>query len=307
MPSPSDVLKEIVKTVYRAQAVRYKLAGALMNRLKQMPSEPSVFEVNGYQTYVWVPKGRAKEYRVWPPSLTAPPEGWLKTRDYAPKDPIIPVNWNAVYSQLAPKFSIKLAVLDSIRDLLNMLTAAEIVTEAANPSEWGGRCSFNGMPAWYRLEADRMVIMYYDETLQKWVSETVAYSGEIEACGIKKWINMALDSISQGIYVTCPDGTSMTVSYEAPLCSDLDQMVSYLRQLAEKQSYCVVYRPKSLYFIDGPLAGVSWSEESTPPWLFYSPSSGVVMTDSQTLGDKIQRAVDLCSQKLKRYYCTSTT
>ncbi len=307
MPSPSDVLKEIVKTVYKAQAVRYKLAGALMNRLKQMKSAPSVFEVNGYQTYVWVPAGLDREYRVWPPSLTAPPEGWLKTRDYAPKDSIIPVDWNIVYSQLAPKFSIRLAVLDSIRDMLNMLTAAEIVTEAANPSEWTGRCNFNGIPAWYRIEADKIVIMYYDETLVQWTSETVAYSGEIEACGIKKWINMTLDSISQGVPVICPDGTMLTVSYEAPLCSDLDQMVSYLRQLVEKQSYCIVYRPKSLHFIDGPLAGVSWSEESTPQWLFYSPDSGVVTVDRDALANRIQKALDLCSQKLKQYYCKTTT
>jgi hypothetical protein len=306
MSSPGPVFQEILKTVYRAQAVRYKLAKAVMDRLKSVKSAPSVFEVNGYQTYVWVPAGLNREYRVWPPTLTGLPEGWIKTRDYAPKVPIIQVDWNSVFSRLSPRFSIKLAVLDSIKDMLNMLTAAEIVTEAVNPSEWGGRCNFNGAPAWYRIEADRIVVTYYDETLGQWTSETVAYSGEIEACGIKKWISMTLDSVSQGIYVICPDGTSMTVSYEAPLCSDLDQMVSYLRQLAEKNSYCIVYRPKSLYFIDGPLAGVSWSEESTPQWLFYSPGSGVVTVDRDTLASRIQKALDLCAQKLKQYYCTST-
>jgi hypothetical protein len=303
MSTPDQVFQEIVKTVYKAQAIRYKLAKSIFNALKQIKSAPTIFEVNGYQTYVWVPAGLNREYRVWPPTLTGLPEGWIAKRDYSPKMPIIPVKWDDVFTKLSPRFSIKLSVLDSIKDLLNMLTAAEIVTEAANPSEWGGRCNFNGMPAWYRMEADRIVITYYDETLGQWTSESIAYSGEIPQCGIKNWINMTLDSISKGVYVICPNGTDMKLSYEAPLCSDLDQMVSYLRQLAEKNSYCVVYRPKSLYFIDGPLAGVSWSEENTPQWLFYSPGTGVIMVDKEALANRIQNAIDLCAQKLASIYC----
>jgi hypothetical protein len=303
MLSPVQVFQEIVKTVYKAQSVRYKLAKSIFESLRRIKSDPSVFEVNGYQTYMWVPAGTSKEYRVWPPTLTSPPNGWLRNRSYFPGTPVIPANWGDIFSKLSPHFSIKLSVLDSIKGLLNMLTAAEIVTESVNPGEWGGRCNFNGTPAWYRIEADRIVITYYDESLEQWTTESIAYSGEISQCGIKNWINMTLDSISKGIYIICSGGTDMKVSYEAPLCSDLDQAVSYLRQLAEKNSYCIVYRPKSLYFIDGPLAGVSWSEENTPEWLFYSPSSGVVTVDKDALADRIQNAIDLCAQKLKTIYC----
>jgi hypothetical protein len=303
MTSPKDVFKEIVKATYKAHAARYRLAQALMERLKGMSSDASVFEVSGYQTYVWVPKDFKKEYRVWPYSLTSLPTGWLKDRPYAVKTPPIEVDWKTVYEQLAPKFSIKLAVMDSIKDLLNMLTAAEITTEGINPSEWSGRAIFNGMPAWYRIESDRIVITYYDETLETWTTETIAYSGEIDQCGIKNWIQMTLDSIIRGILIICPDGKQFVASYEAPLCSDLDQMVAYLRQLAEKHSYCVVFRPKSLSFIDGPLAGVSWSEESIKPWLFFSPGLGAVMTCREEIAGKIEYALATCEDKLEALYC----
>ena len=114
MPSPGQVFQEIVKTVYKAQAVRYKLAKSVFNALKQLKSAPSIFEVNGYQTYVWVPAGANKEYRVWPPTLTGPSGGWISTKGYLSRTSIIPVNWGDVFTKLSPKFTIKLSVLSLI-------------------------------------------------------------------------------------------------------------------------------------------------------------------------------------------------
>ncbi len=303
MYTSKDALKDILRTVYKIQTVRYALASEVLKKLKQKASEPSVVEVNGYQTYIWLPPDKKKEYRVWPPTLTGYPEGWLAEKQYVPYDRIIPVDWDGLFNKLKPRFSVKLAVLDSIRNMLNMLTAAEIVMDYANPSEWSGRAIFNDMPAWYRIDSNGLTVTYYDETVGRWVTETLAYPGDNQACRVKWWVNELLKVISQGVYVQCPDGTSKVVGYEAPLCSDLDQTVTFLRSLSEKHGFCVVYRPKALYFVDGPLEGITWTEQYTPPLLFYSPASGPTQLDVNQFYERLENAINTCAEKLKGVYC----
>ena len=81
-PDLRYVIKRITTAYLKKQLIRFKIAKALLGHLANLSHDKVVAEVQGYQSYIWVPQGRGREYRVWAPTLTNPPEGWLRERGF---------------------------------------------------------------------------------------------------------------------------------------------------------------------------------------------------------------------------------
>jgi hypothetical protein len=300
-----DFFRDLTHTVYRAQRIRYRLARSLLSRLQSRTSKPTVVEINGYQTYIWVPQGKEREYRLWPYTLTSKSGGWLDTRPYAPASPPIAVNWDDVYRKLTPSFSVKTAVLQSIRDLLGMLTQAEITAQFAEPTDWQGRVMFGDYLGWYRVDSRGIAVRYFDAALDRWSEGYVARS-EVSGCDAKDRLSKALSDVAAGIEVKCSGAAAVRTNYEAPLCSDLDQLVTYIRQLMERQAYCVYVYPERIFFFDGPLQGLSWTYTTPASVVFYAPGRGAILVDVDRLLSDLQTAVSNCAYKMRPVACAQT-
>ncbi len=294
--------RDLTHTIYRAHRIRYRLAKSLLSRLQSRPSAPAVIEVNGYQTYIWVPQGKEKEYRLWPYTLTSKSGSWLDGRPYAPASPPISINWGDVYRKLSPSFSVKTAVLQSIRGLLGMLTQAEIVAKFEDPTDWQGRVMYGDYLGWYRIDSRGIEIKYFDASLDRWAQGYVAAS-ETSGCGAKERLSQALSNIASGIEIRCNEETAVRANYEAPLCSDLDQLVTYIRQLMERQAYCIYVYPDRIFFFDGPLQGLAWTYTTPVSTIFYAPGHGAILLDVDRLLSDLQNAVNNCAYKMMSAVC----
>ncbi len=298
-----NFFRDLTHTVYRAQRVRYKLARSLLSRLQARTSRPAVVEINGYQTYIWVPKGKEKEYRLWPYTLTSKSGSWLDTRPYAPAGPPMSVNWGDVYRKLSPSFSVKTAVLNSIRDLLGMLTQAEILAKFEEPTDWQGRVMYGDYLGWYRVDSKGIAVRYFDVALDRWTQGYIA-SSEVSGCDAKDRLSQAMSYVVSGIEVKCTDTMAVKTNYEAPLCSDLDQMVTYIRQLLERQAYCIFDYPERVFFFDGPLEGLSWTYLTPVSVAFYAPGHGAILINVDSLLSDLYKAIDNCAVKMRPTVCT---
>lgn len=305
MSSPSSpavaVAKEALKLLVDIQSLRYKYAKAMLSKLTSAAStEPWVVEVSGHQTYIWLP-GRKQEFRVLPYSLTAKVQSWLTTRPYAPQEPPIVVDWNKVFEKLKARFRLKTVVFDSIKELLNMLTAAEIETEEIGFEEWVGRVQFGVFSGVYKIDANGIKISYR-ETITGEIQEVTIATSETNGCSAKRTLNNLLKDIISGIDVKCQDGVKK-VNYMNWVCSDLDQLVTYIRQLMDKQAYCITYQANNVLFIDGPLAGLTWNKDVKPEFIFYDGTKAIVV-DLEELVKQVNTAKSLCATSMSKYVCT---
>mgnify|MGYP001770658240 CR=1 FL=1 len=300
-----DLTRRANDIIYRINRIRFKYGARLVKRLQTaFSSVPSVIEVNGYQTYVWVPAYRRKEYRVWPYSLTAKSGSWLDSRPYAPASPPVPVNWAVIYSKLAANFSINTAVLHAIRDALTLVTQASITASYQTPEDWVGRVQYGAYIGWYKLSGDGIVVGYYDPSVDRWVEGRIATS-ESSGCDAKERLRTAMESVLKGLTIKC-DGTTVVFPYEAPLCSDLDQIVTYIRQVIDKQVYCPFVFPDSILFIDGPLIGLSYTYQTGRLVILYDGKTATLLNVDDLL-KTLETAVNNCVEKLKGYACVLRT
>lgn len=305
MSSPSSlaaaVAREALKLLADIHSLRYKYAKAMLSKLTSAAStEPWVVEVSGYQTYIWLP-GKKQEFRVLPYSLTAKVQSWLTTRPYAPQEPPIVVNWNEVFEKLKANFRLKTVVFESIKELLDMLTAAEIETEEIEFEEWAGRVQFGEFSGVYKIDADGIKIAYLETVTGKVEKVTIATS-ETSGCTAKQILINLLKDTTSGIDVKCQTGLKK-VNYMNWVCSDLDQLVTYIRQLLDKQVYCITYKAKHILFLDGPLAGLTWNMDAQPEFIFYDGSKATVV-DLESLVQQVRTAKSLCANSMSKYVCT---
>lgn len=298
-----EVTRRAAQLIYKIHTLRFRLAKEVLNRLQNYNSRPAVIEVNGYQTYLWVPRGLEREYRVWPYTLTSRPGGWLETRPYAPPGPPVPVSWADIFSKLRANFSINTAVLESIRDLLSMVTQASIEQAASYPEDYSGTVQYGEYRGWYRLAGDGIYVRYFDAGHDRWVEGRIATS-ESSGCEAKTELKTILSQITSGIQVDC-SGTIVSYPYEAPLCSDLDQLVTYVRQLLDKTVFCPFIYPSSILFVDGPLAGLSYTYQATNVAIFYDGRIATLV-DIGSLKSMFNTAVQNCANKMKTSACAVT-
>jgi hypothetical protein len=249
-----------------------------------------------------VPQGKEKEYRLWPYTLTSKSGGWLDTRPYAPAGPPMSVSWSDVYRKLSPSFSVKTAVLQSIKDLLGMLTQAEILAQFEDPTDWQGRVMYGDYLGWYRVDSRGIAVRYFDAALDRW-SEGYVATSEVSGCDAKARLSQALSYVASGIEVKCTDTVSVKTNYEAPLCSDLDQLVTYIRQLLERQAYCIYVYPERIFFFDGPLQGLAWTYVTPVSVVFYAPGQGAILINVDSLLSDLYKAIDNCAVKIKPTVC----
>lgn len=296
----NEVTKRAIQLIYKIHTFRFRLAKEVLKRLQSYNSAKTVIEVNGYQTYLWLPQGFEREYRIWPYTLTSKPGGWLETRPYAPQEPPVPINWSDAFSKLKARFRIKTVVLESIRDLLSMLTQATIEHEQFYPENFSGTVQFGEFMGWYRLAGDGIYVRYFDPGEDRWVEGRIATS-ESSGCEAKTELKAILSEIGSGIRVNC-NGTTVRYPYEAPVCSDLDQLVTYLRQLLDKTVFCPYIYPSSVLFIDGPLAGLSYTYQAADLAIFYD-GRVATLVDITSLKSLINTAVQNCAIKLKTSAC----
>lgn len=300
-----DLTRRANDIIYRINRIRFKYGARLVKRLQDaFSSAPSVIEVNGYQTYMWVPADRRKEYRVWPYSLTAKSGSWLDSRPYAPESPPVPVNWAEIYSKLAANFSINTAVLQAVHGALTLVTQASITATYQTPEDWAGRVQYGAYMGWYKLSGNGIVVGYYDLSVDRWVEGRIATS-EASGCDAKERLRSAMESVLKGLTITC-GSTTVEFPYEAPLCSDLDQIVTYIRQVLDKQAYCPFVFPDSILFVDGPLMGLSYTYQTGSLVILYDGKTATLLNVDSLLS-ALNTAVKNCAEKLKDYACPKQT
>lgn len=80
-----------------------------------------------------------------------------------------------------------------------------------------------------------------------------------------------------------------------------------MRQLMERQAYCVFVYPERIFFVDGPLEGLAWTY-TMPPSLavFHSVGRGPILVDMDRLMADLQKAVENCAAKMAPTACAQT-
>jgi len=295
-----EVLRRALQLTYKLHSLRFRLAKEVLGRLQTYTSSPTVVEVNGYQTYIWLPTQHAREYRVWPYSLTAKPGGWLETRPYAPASPPMLVSWPRVFGGLKASFSVNTAVLQSIKDLLSMLTQASIQAESVYPEDYSGVAQYGAYMGWYRMAGDGIYVKYFDRAQDRWVEGRIATS-ETSGCDAKERLRTLLNQVLSGLQINC-DGRYVAYPYEAAVCSDLDQAVTYIRQLLDKTVFCPYIFPDSILFVTGPLEGLTYTYQVGQVAIFYDGKIATVVNVS-SVEATVNTAIANCAAKLKAQAC----
>jgi hypothetical protein len=301
-----SILLDAMNVHKEMQKIRFRLARAMMQRLAQMRSRPSVIEVNGYQTYVWVPEHEAKEYRVEPVTLTGGVTGWLATRNYAPGR-IIDVDWGDVYASLRPTFTYSSRILDSVRSLLSIFTDIALEQYQIAPEAFDGAVNINEHSGWYRIDVEGIKVMY--------ISQYVEEDGRVRAnvvedyitttsCGFRAVLKGLLYQATNHIRVVCPNGSEIITSYFASECGALDQMVTYVRQLLDKQIHCPRLALRNVAFVSGPLMGLTWPEDPTNKIIAWDGQASQVV-DVSEVAEAFVNAVRLCEQTMAAILCTN--
>lgn len=303
-PGPAEkharIVQKATELTYRIQLIRYKFARAALEKIRdEFKSRPWIVEVNGYQTYIWTPFEQ-KELRMWPYSLTAKSESLLDKQAYAPRSPPINVNWNSVFDSLAAKFTLKTAVFESIKGLFDIITQAEIKKTEVYPEEWDGRVQFGEFSGYYKLSEVGIRIAYYEPATES-VMELVVATSEVEKCEAKKKLYELLKEALSGVEVVC-GGEQVTMSYSGPVCSDLDQLVTFLRQLYDKKAYCISYKAKRIVFLDGPLQNLEWTAATQFDYIFYDGQKAIVV-DVDQLSEWLKKAKENCAKAMEKTAC----
>lgn len=294
------IIRKATELVYRIQLIRYKFARAVLEKIrKEYKSNPWIVEVSGYQTYIWTPFEK-KEFRIRPYSLTSKSESLLDKQEYAPERPPINVDWELVFKSLTAKFTLNTAVFESIKGLFDMITQAKIEKGEIYPEEWDGRVQFGEFSGYYKVSEEGIRIAYFEPVTDS-MMELVVATSEAEKCEAKKKLYELLKEALSGVKVVC-GGEEVTMSYSGPVCSDLDQLVTFLRQLYDKKAYCISYKAKRIVFLDGPLQNLGWTAATQFDYILYDGQKAIVV-DVEQLSEWLKKAKENCANAMEKTAC----
>lgn len=296
----AEIIRKATELTYRIQLIRYKFAKAVLEKIRnEFKSNPWVVEVNGYQTYIWTPFSQ-REYRIWPYSLTAKSGSLLDNQEYAPKDPPINVNWDSIFQSLTGKFVLNTAVFESMKGLFDMITQAKIEKTEIYPEEWDGRVQFGEFSGYYKVSEEGIKIAYFEHAADAMVEQVIATS-ETDKCEAKKKLYELLKEALSGVNVVC-GGESLTMSYSGSVCADLDQLVTFLRQLYDKKAYCISFKARRIIFLDGPLQNLEWTEATDYDYVFYDGQK-VIVIDIEQISELLKKVKENCAKAMEKVAC----
>jgi hypothetical protein len=298
-PTPEylDIIRRIVRAYLKHQLVRFKIAKAVMGRVASLAHDKIVAEVQGYQSYIWVPQGRGREYRVWAPSLTAPPEGWLRDTGIVTAPPMA-VDWHDVYRSLLPVFTYQSIIVESVRNMLGILTDIRLEEDYLALEKYDGSANYGDYNAWYYVTSDGIKIDYAAPTPDG--PQIVRVSYTTTTCPVRNRLKNMLDRVSRGIMVYC-EGRSFLVQYSAVDCPALDQLVTLLRQILDQQIHCPTDFPARIAFLTGPLRG--FVGLVSPDQFITWDGSRVSVYELSAIEESFNRAVETCAEVMTREVC----
>jgi len=291
--------------VYRdLQLIRYKVARKMVEKLARFESDPVIVEVNGYQSYIWMPKEQAREYRVWPPTLTAPAEGWLKERGLA-RVPIMVVSWSEVFDKLAPVFRYRAIILESIRGVLGIFTNIELEPHFLEAEGYDGTANYGDYRAWYKITHEGIKVDYLmpvEDLTGASYEHTITVQLTTTNCPVRQRLKELLYSASDGFVIECPNGSVKKVQYSATDCPALDQLVTLLRQILDQQIHCPVDFPSRVVFLDGPLSGLNWSAVDRMHFIAWDGAKATTY-DLASIESMFGTSVETCRTSMARLAC----
>jgi hypothetical protein len=294
-------LKYIIKrltTVYlKKQLIRFKVGRALLNYLGQLSHDKVLAEVQGYQSYIWVPAGRGREYRVWAPTLTAPPEGWLRDRGIITSAPV-PINWHDVFSALLPVFTYQSILVESVRSMLGILTDIRLEEDYLAVERYDGTANYGDYHAWYYVSSDGIKIDYVTPTAVG--PELVRVSYTTTSCPVRSELKSMLDRVSRGITVDC-GGQTYVVQYSAADCPALDQIITLIRQILDQQIHCPTDFPARISFLTGPLQG--FIGLVNPDQFITWDGSRAAVYELTAIREAFDNALTTCAEVMTRETC----
>jgi len=300
----SFVIKRALEAQRDLQLVRYKIGRKLAQKLAQFESSPIITEINGYPAYIWVPKERAREYRVWPPTLTSLQGGWLQEKGLVNMPPMI-VSWSEIFDRLVPAFRYKSIILQSIRGLLDVFTNIELEADYLEAEGYDGTVNYGDFRGWYKITHEGIKINYV-MPVEDPTGATYDYMVTVQltttSCPVRQRLKEMLYSASEGFVIECPDGSAKKIQYSAVDCPALDQLITLLRQILDQQIHCPVDFPSRVVFLDGPLSGLNWSAVDRTYFIAWD---GVKATtyDLTSIESMYKTSVDTCRGLMSRLAC----
>jgi hypothetical protein len=291
------MVKRLAGLYLKKQLIRFKIAKALLSRLSNLGHDKVVAEVQGYQSYIWVPAGRGREYRVWAPTLTAPPEGWLREKGIVTSAPL-PINWRDVFTALLPVFTYQSIIVESVKSMLGVLTDIRLEEDYLAVERYDGTANYGDYHAWYYVSSDGIKIDYILPTAEG--PEVVRVNYTTTTCPVRSELKAMLDQAAKGIEVRC-DGQAYLVQYSANDCPALDQIVTLLRQILDQQVHCPLDFPRRITFLDGPLRG--FMGLVNPDQFITWDGSRVAVYELSSIRKSFENALATCAEVLKREVC----
>jgi hypothetical protein len=292
------VVKRLTTLYIKKNLIRFKIARAVLNRLSQLGHDKVVAEVQGYQSYIWTPAGRGREYRVWAPTLTTGPEGWLRERGMVAAPPVA-INWTDVFRELLPVFTYQSIIVESVRNMLGVLTDIRLEEDYLAVERYDGSANYGDHQAWYYVASDGIKIDYAAPTAGG--PEVVRVSYTTTTCPVRAQLKAMLNAVSRGVTVDC-GGRTFVVQYSGADCPALDQIVTLLRQILDQQIHCPTDFPARITFLTGPLRGFA-GLVSPDQFVAWDGSRAAVyeLTEIQRAFDQ---AVSSCVEVMTREVCT---
>ena len=296
-PDLKYVIKRITLAYLKKQLIRFKIARSLLGRMSRLGHDKVVAEVQGYQSYIWVPAGRGREYRVWAPTLTAPPEGWLRDKGIITRAPV-PVSWHDVFTALLPVFTYQSIIVESVRSMLGMLTDIRLEEDYLAVEKYDGSANYGDYHAWYYVSSDGIKIDYAAPTADG--AQLVRVSYTTTTCPVRSELKAMLDQVSKGIEVTCGD-KKYVAQYSAADCPALDQIVTLIRQILDQQIHCPADFPARLSFLTGPLRG--FTGLVSPDQFITWDGSRVAVYELTAIRETFDNALTTCAEVMTREVC----
>ena len=300
----SFVIKRALEVQRDLQLVRYKIGRKLAQKLAQFESSPIVAEINGYPAYIWVPKERAREYRVWPPTLTSLQGGWLEEKGLVKTPPMV-VSWNEVFDKLMPSFRYKSLIIQSVKGIMGVFTNIELEANYLEGEGYDGTVNYGDFKGWYKITHEGIKIDYVmqvEDPTGVIYDYTVSVQLTTTSCQVRQRLKDMLYSVSDGFIIECPDGSAKKVQYSATDCPALDQLVTLLRQILDQQIHCPVDFPSRVVFLDGPLSGLNWSAMDRNYFIAWDGAKATTY-DLSSIESMFKTSVDTCRTSMSRLTC----
>jgi hypothetical protein len=301
MSGPGPDLKQVIRRITAAYVkqnlIRFKIGQALLRYLARLGHDKVVAEVQGYQSYIWVPAGKGREYRVWAPSLTYGPEGFLRERGIVAGPPVS-IDWRGVFRDLLPVFTYQSIIVESVRSMLGLLTDVRLEEDYLAVERYDGSANYGDYHAWYYVSSDGIKIDYAAPTSEG--PEVVRVNYTTTACPVRSELKSMLDRVSRGITVEC-GGQTYLVQYSAADCPALDQIVTLLRQILDQQIHCPVDFPARISFLTGPLRG--FLGLVNPDQFITWDGSRAAVYELTSIREAFNNALSTCAEVMAREVC----